>query len=53
MGTIELFYGLRYDAGVDFGDLMTNLGIAVSGNLVGGLVFVTFARSAQALGSSH
>jgi len=27
----------------------TNLGVAVAGNLVGGLALVTFARSAQAL----
>jgi hypothetical protein len=29
-----------------------NLGLAVAGNLVGGLLLVTFARSAQALGAS-
>jgi formate-nitrite transporter family protein len=53
VGTIEFVYGLRYDAGVDAEDLFENLGIAVAGNLAGGLAFVTFARSAQALGASR
>ena len=29
-----------------------NLGLAIGGNLVGGLLLVTFARSAQALGAT-
>ena len=32
-------------------DLFSNLGLAVAGNLAGGLLLVTFARSAQALAS--
>jgi formate/nitrite transporter FocA (FNT family) len=44
-----LVFGLRYDAAVSYGDLFLNLGVAVAGNLVGGLPLVTFARCAQAL----
>jgi formate-nitrite transporter family protein len=49
VSTIELVFGMRYDAGVSYGDLFLNLGVSVGGNLVGGLALVTFARSAQAL----
>jgi formate/nitrite transporter FocA (FNT family) len=49
VSTIELFFGRRYGAGVSLGDMLGNLGLAVAGNLVGGLVLVTFVRSAQAL----
>lgn len=52
VGALELFYGLRLDAGIGWDQLLSNLGIAIVGNLVGGLVLVTFARSAQALGAS-
>jgi hypothetical protein len=34
------------------GELFRNLGLSVGGNLVGGLVLVTFARSAQAAAAS-
>jgi formate-nitrite transporter family protein len=53
VGTIELFYGLRFDAGIGWDQLAANLGLSVTSNLVGGLVLVTFARSAQALGASR
>ena len=49
VSTIEMVFGIRYDAAVSYGDLFLNLGVAVAGNLVGGLALVTFARSAQAL----
>jgi formate/nitrite transporter FocA (FNT family) len=49
VSTIEMVFGIRYAAGLSYGDLFTNLGVAVAGNLVGGLALVTFARSAQAL----
>jgi formate/nitrite transporter FocA (FNT family) len=52
VSTVELVFGMRYDAGVSTGELLANLGLAVAGNLVGGLLLVTFARSAQALGAS-
>ena len=51
VGTLELFYGIRFGADIGYDQLFANLGIAVAGNLVGGLVLVTFARSAQALGA--
>jgi len=52
VGTIELFYGIRSGADIGYDQLFSNLGIAIASNLVGGLVLVTFARSAQALGAS-
>jgi formate/nitrite transporter FocA (FNT family) len=52
VGTIEMIYGIRAGADIGYGQLFSNLGIATASNLVGGLVLVTFARSAQALGAS-
>jgi formate/nitrite transporter FocA (FNT family) len=49
---VELVFGIRYDAWVSTGELLANVGLAVAGNLVGGLLLVTFARTAQALGAS-
>jgi formate/nitrite transporter FocA (FNT family) len=51
VGTLELLYGIRLGADIGYDQLFSNLGLAVAGNLVGGLVLVTFARSAQAFGA--
>ena len=48
VSTLELVFGMRYGAGVDVSQLLANLGLAVLGNLLGGLFFVTFVRSIQA-----
>jgi formate-nitrite transporter family protein len=48
VSTIELVFGMRYGADVDVSQLLANLGLAVGGNLAGGLMFVTFVRSVQA-----
>jgi len=48
VSTIELVFGMRYGADVDVSALLANLGIAVAGNLVGGLCLVTFVRTVQA-----
>jgi formate/nitrite transporter FocA (FNT family) len=52
VSTIELVFGMRYGAAVSIGDLFTNLGVAVGGNLVGGMLLVTFARTVQVLGAT-
>jgi formate/nitrite transporter FocA (FNT family) len=52
VSTIELVFGMRFGADVSIGDLFANLGLAVGGNLVGGLLLVTFARTAQAFAAS-
>ena len=52
VSTIEIVLGMRYGAAVSVVDLFSNLGLAIAGNLVGGLVLVTFARSAQALAAT-
>ena len=49
VSTVELIFGMRYGGDVNLSDLFANLGLAVGGNLAGGLAFVTLARSAQAL----
>ena len=48
VSTIEVVFGMRVGANVDVSQLLANLGIAVGGNLVGGLMFVTFVRTVQA-----
>jgi formate-nitrite transporter family protein len=48
VSTIELVFGMRYGADVDVSQLLANLGLAVAGNLVGGLGLVTFVRTVQA-----
>jgi formate-nitrite transporter family protein len=52
VSTIEIVFGMRYGADVSIGDLFVNLGLSVGGNLVGGLLLVTFARTAQAFAAS-
>jgi formate/nitrite transporter FocA (FNT family) len=46
--TLELIAGQRYDAGIGWGDVATNFGIAAAGNLVGGVLLVTASRFSQA-----
>jgi formate-nitrite transporter family protein len=53
VSTIEIVFGMRYGLDPGYGDLFRNLGLAVAGNLVGGLSLVTFARFAQAFGSGR
>ena len=48
VSTLELVFGMRYGADVETPQLLANLGLAVVGNLAGGLLFVTFVRSIQA-----
>jgi formate/nitrite transporter FocA (FNT family) len=52
VSTIEIVFGMRYGADASIGDLFSNLGLAVGGNLVGGMLLVTFARTAQAFAAS-
>jgi formate-nitrite transporter family protein len=52
VSTIEIVFGMRYGADVGIGDLFASLGWSVAGNVVGGLLLVTFARSAQAFAAS-
>jgi formate-nitrite transporter family protein len=48
VSTLELVFGMRMGADVSVSQVLANLGVAVVGNLVGGLMFVTFVRSVQA-----
>jgi formate-nitrite transporter family protein len=51
--TLELFAGIRYGADVGGGDLVGNLGVAVVGNMLGGILFVTLTRLSQAKASAR
>ena len=53
VSTIELVFGMRLGADVDVSQLLANLGVSVGGNLIGGLMFVTFVRSVQATEGSQ
>jgi formate/nitrite transporter FocA (FNT family) len=53
VSTIELLFGLRFGGHVPYGTLFANLGLAVGGNLVGGLLLVTFVRLVQATGGNR
>jgi formate/nitrite transporter FocA (FNT family) len=52
VGTIEMVFGMRFGADVGISEVFSSLGLTVAGNLVGGLLLVTFARSAQAFAAS-
>jgi formate/nitrite transporter FocA (FNT family) len=49
--TLELIFGMRFGADVGLDDTALNFFIAASGNMLGGLVFVTLTRTSQAVGS--
>jgi formate/nitrite transporter FocA (FNT family) len=50
--TLEMIFGLRLGADIGVLDVAQNFVIAVAGNMLGGLVFVTLTRTGQAIGSS-
>jgi formate/nitrite transporter FocA (FNT family) len=50
--TLELIFGLRLHADIGSLDVLQNFVVAVAGNMLGGLVFVTLTRTGQAIGSS-
>jgi formate-nitrite transporter family protein len=49
--TLELIFGMRFGADVGIDDVALNFVIAVAGNMIGGLLFVTLTRTSQAIGS--
>lgn len=51
--TLELIFGMRFGTTISLEDTAVNFGIAVAGNLIGGLLFVTFTRTSQAIGSDQ
>ena len=51
--TLELIFGMRYGADIALGEVVANFGIAVAGNMIGGIVFVTLTRTSQAIGSGE
>ncbi len=51
--TLELIFGMRLGTTISLEDTGMNFMIAVAGNMIGGLLFVTFTRTSQAIGSSQ
>jgi formate/nitrite transporter FocA (FNT family) len=51
--TLELVFGLRYGAHYGWLYVAHNFLIAAAGNMIGGLLFVTFTRTGQAAGSGE
>jgi formate/nitrite transporter FocA (FNT family) len=49
--TLELIFGMRFGADVGLDDTAINFAIAVAGNMLGGMLFVTLTRTSQAVGS--
>ncbi len=50
--TLEMIFGMRMGADVGGLDVAQNFAIAVAGNMVGGLLFVTLTRTGQAMGAT-
>jgi formate/nitrite transporter FocA (FNT family) len=51
--TLELIMGERYGAGIGWGDVATNFGVAAIGNMIGGILLVTASRFSQARGTAQ
>jgi formate/nitrite transporter FocA (FNT family) len=51
--TLELIFGMRFGADITGGDVALNFAIAASGNMLGGVLFVTLTRTSQAIGSGN
>jgi formate/nitrite transporter FocA (FNT family) len=51
--TLELIFGMRLGTTISLEDTAVNFAIAAAGNLLGGLLFVTFTRTSQAIGSGE
>ena len=48
VSVLQLFFGLRYDAGYGAGAMLEVFAIGTAGNLIGGVLFVTLVRAGQA-----
>jgi formate/nitrite transporter FocA (FNT family) len=51
--TLELIFGMRFGADIGLDDTALNAVIAIAGNMIGGLLFVTLTRTSQAVGSGE
>jgi len=51
--TLEMIFGIRFGAPIPWLDVAQNFGIAVAGNMLGGMAFVTVTRISQAIGASQ
>ncbi|MEA2192202.1 MAG: formate-nitrite transporter family protein [Solirubrobacteraceae bacterium] len=50
--TLEMIFGMRMGADVGGLDIFQNFLVAATGNMIGGIVFVTLTRTGQAVGAS-
>jgi len=51
--TLELIFGMRLGTTISLEDTAMNFAIAVAGNMLGGLLFVTLTRTSQAIGAGE
>lgn len=51
--TLEMIFGLRFGADIGGLDVAQNFVVAATGNMIGGLLFVTLTRTGQAIGSGN
>jgi formate/nitrite transporter FocA (FNT family) len=51
--TLELIFGMRLGTTISLEDTAMNFVIAATGNMIGGLIFVTLTRTSQAIGSGE
>ena len=51
--TLELIFGMRLGTTISLEDTGMNFVIAVAGNMLGGLLFVTLTRTSQAIGAGE
>ena len=51
--TLELIFGMRLGTTISLEDTALNFAIAAAGNMLGGLLFVTFTRTGQAIGAGE
>jgi formate/nitrite transporter FocA (FNT family) len=47
VSALHLLFGIWLSSAVTYGDLFTNIGVSTAGNLLGGLLLVTFTHVAQ------
>ena len=51
--TLELIFSMRFGGDIGLDEVGVNFVIAVAGNMIGGLLFVTLTRTSQAIGAEE
>ncbi len=53
VSALQLLFGVWLGGSVDYADLLANIGLSASGNLVGGVLLMTLTHAVQAKGSKR